>query len=514
MTVEGLTITPAGRDAAPILRDVSLTVGAGESLGLVGESGCGKSTLALALLGRVRPGLVVTSGSVHLEDFSLLGMAPEELASIRGRRVALVPQNISQALTPTMRIRDQLLEVVHADDRLARALYLLQLVGLDAHALWGRYPHQLSGGQRQRVALALALAGRPELIVLDEPTTGLDVTTQNHVLELLEQLRDETGVAYLLVSHDLNVVARLCETVVMMAAGRIVTRAPRSALKPAAAAPARPAPPAAAALLTVEGVRASYSTGLMDRLLGRGQTQALRGVSLTVARGETLAVVGESGSGKSTLARVLVGLHRAVEGRLRFGEVDLDPTSEARPPAVRRGMQIVFQNPDASLNPRHTIAEILYRPLKLFFGMTRHDARPRMVELLQYVRLDAGFLEAWPAELSGGERQRVAIARALAARPELVICDEVVSALDTNVQATVLALLRDLKESAALSYVFITHDLALVRHFADRVAVLYHGVLCEIGPVDEVFTNPQHNYTRALIHTAGALEHLGLPEEI
>jgi peptide/nickel transport system ATP-binding protein len=586
-----------GGPTYPVVHEVSLTIRQGETLGIVGESGCGKSTLALALLGHLRQGSRLLGGSLRLAGEDLFRAPAETLRRLRGGRVALVPQNAGQALTPTLRIGAQIAEALAAHRSFApreaeqEALALLAQVRLPNPAqLARRYPHQLSGGQQQRVAIAMALAGEPELLVLDEPTTGLDATTQRHTLELLDEIRRRTGAALVFVSHDLGLIAQVTTRIAVMYAGELVelgptehvfarpahpyTRgllasaprlsqeglpralsgqppapgqvgpgcafAPRCpyaeqrciehapALEPAddrdglrlarchylghiasleleqATSSPKPAQQGGPTLVELSDVELGYTRAgfgaYWQRLRGKPEPPpAVRDISLTLRRGETLALVGESGSGKSTLARAIAGLHRPRAGRIVMGTDDLTLPVGRRSAELRRAIQLVFQNPDASLNPRHSVGQILEWPLWLFFRLPKAERRRRATALLEQMRLGAHYLERFPGQLSGGEKQRVAIARAFAAEPELVLCDEVVSALDVSVQAAVLELLATLQAERGVTYLFIAHDLAVVRAFADRVAVLYQGQLCEVGSVEQVYSAPQHPYTARLL---------------
>lgn len=626
VAVERLSIGYRTRegDIVSVLRDVTLRMMPGERIGVVGESGCGKSTLALALLGHLRPGGIVVDGRVLVNGHDLFAIEAESRRRLRGGVVALIPQNAGQNLTPTQRVGRQIADVValHTDrqgaDARAQAVELLTAVRLpDPGKIALRYPHELSGGQLQRVAIAMALAGEPSVLVLDEPTTGLDVTTQAAVLSLLDEIRDRFRVAMVYVSHDLGVIARMADRVVVMYAGEIVEdaradllfdnplhpysagllaavprlshrglppalvgHAPRPGAVPigCAFAPrcalaqetcrAAPVPlgstvevqaslPAAepprsvrcvrwldigriaarrphdgdgrmlagevnlavgtigdaqqparadGALLVVDDLEFSYHRAqlweqIAPRVSRRSRNVAptISKVNLSVAVGETVALVGESGSGKSTIVRAIAGLLPIEHGDFRLQDELLDPDIKRRPLAQRKAIQIVFQNPDVSLNPRHTVAQLLDRPLALFTGLGRRQRLERAAALLDEVRLDPVYLGRFPGQLSGGEKQRVAIARAFAADPRVVLCDEVVSALDVSVQAAVLGLLTRLQTERGVSYIFVSHDLAVVRAIADRVAVLYAGRLCEFGPVDRVYAPPFHPYTAALL---------------
>jgi peptide/nickel transport system ATP-binding protein len=442
----------------------------------------------------------------------------------------MLPQNPGSSLTPTMRVGRHLAEVLtthgRASDGGAIRRTSIDLLG-EVHlpnpgTALRRYPHQFSGGQQQRIALALALAPQPSILVLDEPTTGLDVTTQARILELLAEVRRSRSTAMLYVSHDLGSLAKLCDRIAIMRHGRLHEIAPTGRLFAAPEAPYtrelldslpslsrpprasglrrttdRPAPtPAAALEVDRLLVRHGPGPGILNR---NPAPPVVRGVSFRIEPGETFALVGESGSGKTTIARVVAGLWRPTEGAVRWGGKDLAPGIRRRTPEERRLIQLVYQNPDGSLNRRHRVGTIIGRPLSVFFGMDRAARRRRVAELLADVRLDPSYADRFPAQLSGGERQRVAIARALAAEPSLILCDEVLSALDVSVQAGIIELLQELQQRRGLSCLFISHDLAVVRWLARRVGVLHQGALCEVGRVEEIFARPQHPYTRTLL---------------
>ncbi|MEU3979263.1 ABC transporter ATP-binding protein [Streptomyces sp. NPDC026672] len=517
VSVDSLSVAyrSGGRDV-PVVHDVSLEVAAGRTLALVGESGSGKSTVAATLLGHLRHGSRRTGGTVRVDGRDVFALPARELRRLRGGTVAMVAQNAGHALTPSMRIGRQIQETgtdVPVTD-------LLDQVRLPRPAdLARRYPHELSGGQQQRVAIAMAVAARPKVLVLDEPTTGLDVVTQRGVLDLIAALRDELGLAAVLVSHDLGVVAHMADEVCVLGTGRVVEAAPTRQLfdhpqdpytrRLLASVPRLD--DAGLALVDEAGERtvrprsavpdgAPVAVTARDVTVDYGSGRAVDGVSFEVRRGEVLALVGESGSGKSTLAWALAGLRTPSGGTLAHESGNLNLPAAERPPALRRRIQLVFQNADTSLNPRRPVAEAVRRPLR-FFGTApgRAEAAERTLRLLADVRLDPALAGRLPAQLSGGQRQRIGIARALAGGPDVLIADEITTALDVSVQAEVLRLLDDLRREHDLACLFISHDLAVVRGVADRVVVLRHGVVVEEGPTEAVFAAPGHPYTRQLM---------------
>ncbi|MFF6896580.1 dipeptide ABC transporter ATP-binding protein [Streptomyces hydrogenans] len=533
LTVRDLTITYATRAGpVPAVRGVDLTVHPGEVLALVGESGSGKSTTAHAVLGLLPPGARVDGGTIRYAGTDLAAADESVLRAHRGRAIGLVPQDPAVSLNPVQRVGSQVAEVLllhglaaDRDTAHARAAELLGEAGLDRPRDRARqYPHELSGGMRQRVLIAIALAARPRLLVADEPTSALDVTVQRTILDHLDTLTRTSETAVLLITHDLGVAADRAGRVAVMARGRVVETGPtdevltsprhpytKTLLAAAPAfAPARRTPsgtakardggtpaPAPADLLTAENLVKEYP----HRRTGRHTPPppAVDGVSLRVARGETLALVGESGSGKSTTARLLLRLTDPTAGRITFDGQDVTRLRGAALRALRRRLQIVYQNPYTSLDPRLPVAEIVAEPLRAFRVAGRAERARRVAVLLDRVHLPADVARRRPAELSGGQRQRVAIARALALRPDLVVCDEPVSALDVSAQAHVLDVLAELQREDGLSYLFITHDLAVVRRIAHRVAVMRHGRIVETGPVETVFTEPREAWTRALL---------------
>ena len=499
-----------GRDLR-VLHDISLAVAPGEVLGLVGESGSGKSSLAWAIMRHLPKNAVEVSGTLRLGDLDLAAQTPRELTRIRGRRIGMVFQDPSTSLNPTLTIGAQLTEVLRLHRGLDRAgaeeeaKTLLAHVELrDPAAILKRYPHEISGGEKQRVIIAGAFGCRPEFLIFDEPTTALDVITGARILDLFARLRAETGVAALWISHDLALVSRVADRVAVMKTGRLVEEASAKEIfvrpvhaETRALVEAVPRPerrlvddrPSPEVLLSAERIEVTYGR---KKLFRPGPVPSTKAVGFEVKRGEILGVVGESGSGKSSIARALTGLADYT------GDIRLDGRpirgAGAMDRDYRRAVQIVFQHPDSSLNPRQTVGEILSRPLKLFGGDL--SSIPR---LLEQVRLPGSYADRWPHQLSGGEKQRVAIARAFAAKPALVVCDEITAPLDVSVQAQIVDLLLDLRRETGTAYLFITHDLNLVRQIAHRIAVMRQGELVDLLAVDELGGAHVHPYTRALI---------------
>jgi peptide/nickel transport system ATP-binding protein len=583
LRVEDLRIGVGSR--AIVVEGVSFDVAAGEVFGVVGESGSGKTTVAQALLGYTRPGLRILSGSVCIAGEEIVGRNEHELRRLRGRLVSYVSQDPGTALNPSIRVGNHVREVVRAhgleqnmDERVRGVLERVQLPR--DRSFQRRFPHQLSGGQQQRLAIALALVCDPALVVLDEPTTGLDVVTQAHILAELRRLQRESSIALVYVSHDLAVVSSIADRVAVMYAGRIVEEGPtaaivstprhpysaglissvpdhveprrlvgipgvavgvtdrprgcafaaRCALRIAACEEAmprlepvdsrhvvrclrwestvlpqierrleQPAPHAEdTALLRVVDLYASHPTS-------QGEVIAAGGVSFAVEPGGCTALVGESGSGKTTIARCIVGLHAPRSGSILLGGEPLARFAGHRTREQRRAIQIVFQNPYDSLNPRRTVEDAISWPVRVLRGLNAQQARPEVARLLEQVRLPAALARRYPGELSGGERQRIAIARALAAAPKLLVCDEVTSALDVSIQAAVLDLLAELRRELQLSLLFISHDLGVVASVADRVLVLENGVICEEGAVGLVLSAPQSAYTARLVAAAPSI---------
>ena len=499
-----------------ILHDVSFSIAPGEVFGLVGESGSGKSMTALAMMGLLPSGGIAT-GQISLEGEDLLHLSEAQMCDLRGRQLGMIFQEPMTALNPVQTIGDQVAEtlIVHGVAQRAEAMEIarerLNRVGLteDRFPL-SRYPHELSGGQRQRVCIALAIALRPKILIADEPTTALDVTTQAGILDLLLELVRDEGMALMLITHDLAVTAQIADRVAVMEKGRIVeqnsTRAlfetrnhayTRALFAASTHRPSREARVEDAPLLTVTNAVRDYR---LPRRTVFGKTplfRAVNEVSFDIRRGESLGLVGESGCGKSTLTRAILGLEPLQGGRITLNGDDI---STGMTPDLRAKMQVVFQDPYGSFNPRHTVARIIAEPFHLMGRPV--DAEDQIARALTEVGLTPDDMRKYPHEFSGGQRQRIAIARALITRPELILLDEAVSALDVRVRAQVLDLLADLQASHDLSYLFVSHDLSVVRRITDRVMVMKSGQIVESGETEAVFQNPNHTYTQTLIAAA------------
>ncbi len=512
LDVTGLTIRYGD---STVVDNVDIFIERGESVGLVGESGSGKSQSALAILGLLPPQAHV-SGSIAFDGVELLGADEAALNAYRARRIGMVFQDPMQALNPYLRVGRQLGEILKAHgiarngEKEARVVDALARTGLpDPKRQLRAFPHELSGGMRQRVMLAAALIAEPDLLIADEPTTALDVTVQAQILDLLEEIRDET--ALLLITHDLGIVAGHCEHLIVMERGKVAEAGPTTSVFSAprhehtrsllAAAPRidRQDEPVSGSgigrtILTVEGARVSYDVERRRRLV------AVADVDLTVRAGETLAIVGESGSGKSSLVRAVLGLVPMQSGVAVYAGEQLRGEVQTRPPAQRRDLQLVFQDPMSALNPQMRVADIVAEPLRVHApAMPGAERRANVIGLLEKAGLDESFLERFPHQLSGGQAQRVAIARALILEPKVLVCDEAVAALDGTVRKKVLALLQAVQRETGLAILFISHDLGVVRSISHRVAVMYMGRLVEVADNDVLFGSPRHPYTRALI---------------
>jgi peptide/nickel transport system ATP-binding protein len=604
LALENLRVSYASRAGlVNVIPDLTFSIAPGEAMGLVGESGCGKSTVALAIVRYLGRAGRIVGGRIRFEGRDVAGLTPSELRAVRGHRLAMVYQDPMASLNPVMTVGRQLMEVPMLHEGLgeraarARALEMLAEVRLlDGERTLTRYPHQLSGGQQQRIVIAMALIAEPALLIMDEPTTGLDVTVEAAVLDLVRELRQRHGTSVLFISHNLGTVVRVCDRVGVMYAGELVEEGsirqvfanPRhpytrglldclpSVARDKRQAPLRPIPgqaaPAAArpvgcgfaarcahvepgrctsraiAVLPVVGepghaaqcvriaelppwerrlVEAGAGAdrppgrvtlrveGLEKRYLerrglfgsGRAPVRALNGIDLLVRKGETLAIVGESGCGKSTLAKVLTGLETATTGRVEIegAEVGSVPV-ESRPLALKRTIQMVFQNPDSTLNPSHRVGYAIGRALRRLRRRPGGEDASEVARLLAVVKLPADLAGRRPDRLSGGQSQRVAIARALAGNPDVIVADEPVSALDVSVQAAIINLLNEIQAERGATLIFISHDLSVVRYLADHVAVMYLGTIVELGPVVDVFAPPFHPYTEALLSAVPVLD--------
>jgi peptide/nickel transport system ATP-binding protein len=518
LAIDGLSVAlPRGSDRTQAVFDIDFSVAPGEILCVVGESGSGKSVTAQAVMGLLPRELRPSAGTILLENEDVLKATPSRLRDLRGTRMAMIFQEPTTALNPVMTVGDQIAEVlaIHTDlseaDRRQRVLQVMRSVHLpEPERLISVYPHQISGGQRQRIMIAAALVLDPALLIADEPTTALDVTTQAQILKLIRELQERRGTGVLFITHDFGVVAEIAHRVVVMQSGRVVEIGPRNSILrrpqtdytrmliasvPSLKPPARTPKTGAVALATEQLCKTYGGRGLF----GRGRVvRAAEGVDITVRRGETVGIVGESGSGKSTVARCIARLIEPTSGIIRIGDTDLAHLPESRLRPHRRHVQIVFQDPYRSLNPRRTVAaSIIEGPVN--FGLSRKDAINRALRLMLLVGLSPDALDRYPHQFSGGQRQRIAIARALAMEPTLLIADEPVSALDVSVQAQILNLLQDLKEQLGMSYLFVSHDLNVVRLLCDRVIVMQAGRIVEEGPTERVLFAPEAAYTRELL---------------
>jgi peptide/nickel transport system ATP-binding protein len=514
---------PAGSDRAHAVHVVSLTIHPGQTLCVVGESGSGKSVMATTVMGLLAKELRPSGGEIVLQGESLLGASASRLRDLRGRSMGMVFQEPMTALNPVMTCGDQVDELLSThtdwprDQRRAEILRIFERVRLpDPERMLRSYPHQLSGGQRQRIVIAMAVVLKPALIICDEPTTALDVTTQKEILKLIADLQREQGSAVLFITHDMGVVAEIADEVLVMNQGEAVEgglceqvlRRPKAeytrqllaavpGMTPPAAKPAFSGP----ALLSGQSVGKTYAS---RDWMGRNRaTAALQNAHVAVHAGETVGIVGESGSGKSTFARCLIRLIDPTEGRILWGDDEVATLPESRLRPLRNRVQVVFQDPNRSLNPRRTVGQSMVEGA-MNFGQSRAEAQALAAELMAQVRLPVEALLRYPSQFSGGQRQRLAIARALACRPQVLVADEAVSALDVSVQAQILNLLREIQGRLGLGLLFITHDLRVAAQLCDRVIVMHQGLIVEEGPTHELYANPQQDYTRRLLQAAPA----------
>lgn len=506
-----------GETRTRVVHDVSFSVGAGEVVALVGESGSGKTSTAQAIIGLLSGNGQIDSGSIRLNGEEISRWSEKRLRGIRGPVLSLIPQDPSNSLNPVLTVGEQVREVLDIHGKLSRrdaeqrVVELLTQVGLSQPDLRARqYPHELSGGMKQRVLIAIAIALKPALIIADEPTSALDVTVQRRILDLIDDLRRAYGTAVLLVTHDLGVAADRSDRLVVLQSGRIqeqgktaeVLAAPKSAYtaRLLSDAPSLASPVERPAIAQDRPISITVDNLVQEfKLPTGGRFRAVDGLSFTVAQGTTHAIVGESGSGKTTTIRSIAGFQAATSGSIKVGDFDIGSLNRTTLRQFRRKVQLVYQNPWSSLDPKQTIFSIVEEPLLNFDPLPKQDRTARVEAMIERVGLPLSVLNRKPHELSGGQRQRVAIARALVLEPDVVVLDEAVSALDVTVQAQILALLGSLQRDFGLTYLFVSHDLAVVRQIADTVSVLHNGKQVDYGPVEQVFNHPQSLYTSELI---------------
>ena len=514
LEMRALRVEARGGDGGSqrIVNDIDIRLERGEVLGLIGESGAGKSTIGLASMAFARAGCRIAGGEIVLDGTDLMRLDDEALRRMRGVKAAYIAQSAAASFNPAKRLDDQVCEValrhgvMSERDAAARAVDLYGRLQLPQPGSIGRrYPHQVSGGQLQRIMSAMAMTCRPDLLILDEPTTALDVTTQIEVLATIRDLIRVNDTAALYITHDLAVVAQIADRIMVLRFGDLIEEGPTDKIlhdpddpytrelvsaRRAVVKPGVRVEPPRAPVLAIDNVTASYD----------GRVEVLRDIDVVIGRGETVAIVGESGSGKSTLARVVTGLLPPSRGRVEFNGKPLSAALKRRGKDELRKIQMIYQMPDVAMNPRQTVAEIVGRPLAFYFGMDGRRRDRKVIELLRQIDLDPAFAERYPDQLSGGQKQRVCIARALAAEPEVIICDEVTSALDQVVAAGILKLLDRLQKETGIAYMFITHDLGIVRNIAERTVVMFQGRVVEQGATIDIFTPPQkEDYTRKLI---------------
>ena len=516
LEIKGLKIDGQSDDQwKPIIKGLDLTLKRGEVLGLIGESGAGKSTLGLAGMGYARPGCRITEGSINFDGIDLIAASEETRRSLWGSRIAYVAQSAAASFNPAHHLIDQTIETAvnhnimprekaEAD---ARDLYKrLQLPNPDTIGL--RFPHQVSGGQLQRAMTAMAMSCRPDLIIFDEPTTALDVTTQVEVLAAMRDIVEQFNTAAIYITHDLAVVAQMAHRIMVLRYGNLVEEAPtRTMLKQptqdytkslwAVRKLEKPESPSDDIVLSVNAVDASY---------GGGASKVLDNVSVKIPRGRTVAVVGESGSGKSTLARAITGLLPPLKGAILFNGKPLPNALANRDRDTLRRIQMIYQSADTALNPRQQVRDIIGRPLEFYLGLKGAARDRKVVELLEAIELDESYIDRFPSEMSGGQKQRISIARALAAEPEVIICDEVTSALDQIVQEEILSLLMKLQKDTNVTYIFITHDIATVRAIADEIVVMHRGKVVQQGLKSKVLNPPYPAYTELLLSSVPQMD--------